>query len=135
MAVKINLMTIIALIALLFGVIAIGCYEGGIALNHPRHDYLNFYEAAIVISSFIALVSIILTAIDKPKALVGRIFMFFGLCSLLLVIGIILVIVYHARRDRAIGAFIASYIFGGLQLVTCLVATLTPCFFPSTDPK
>jgi len=131
MSVKINIMTIIAFVAVVMAIISLGCYEGGIAQGAKRHSYLDFFEASVVIGGVIALILMIVTILDKPEQLVGRVFIFFGLTSLLLIIGIILVIVHSAQNERAKDALIASYVFGAFELVALLAGVTAPFAFGS----
>ena len=39
-----------------------------------RHSYLDFFEASVIIGGIIALILMIITVLDKPEALVGRVF-------------------------------------------------------------
>ena len=55
-------------------VISLGCYEGGMSLGAKRHSYLDFFESAVVIGGVVSLIMLFITALEKPKQLLGRVY-------------------------------------------------------------
>jgi len=128
---KINIMTIICFIAVIFAVISLGCYEGGIDKegSQGRTSYHDFFESAVVIGGLISLIFLILTAIDKPKALAGRAYIFLGLCAILLLVAVVLVTVYAARNGRPHDIMIASYVFAAFEFAILMAGWLAPLIY------
>jgi len=126
-AFKINIMTIISILTLIMGIIALGCYEGS---NPMRHAYQDFYEAAVIIGIVFALVVLIIVLLDKPEAMVGRVYLMFGLASLILLVALILICILHSRDHTVIrepnDVLIASYVFGAFEFIGCIAGTIMP---------
>jgi len=134
--IKINVMSILAVLAIIFGAIALGLYEGDrsgedadvrdgskVALEHS----LNTYEAGICIGILISLIVLVITVCDKPDSLTGKTFLMFALAAIILLAGIICAIVVEASNDEAATALrIASYCLAGAELLILIIGAIAP---------
>jgi len=138
--IKINVMSILAVLAIIFGAIALGLYEADRATTEedaPRsldEGELNMYEAGICIGILISLIVLIVTVCDKPDSLTGKTFLMFALAAILLLAGVICMIVVeaqgenHGRKAEAeIGGLrIASYVLAGAELLILVIGAIAP---------
>jgi len=86
---KINVMSIVAIILMVAGVIAVALYEAGVgSLKRSNLHNENTYEAMLIIAIILALVVLIVTCMDVERV-TGKTFLIYALAALLLVIGII----------------------------------------------
>jgi len=87
---KINIMSIVAIIVMIAGVIAVALYEvaAGDTETEKRGDSYNAYEAMLIIAIILALVVLIVTCMDVER-ITGKTFLIYALAALLLLIGII----------------------------------------------
>jgi len=138
--IKINVMSILAVLAIIFGAIALGLYEADRAATEddvPRsldEGELNMYEAGICIGILISLIVLIVTVCDKPDSLTGKTFLMFALAAILLLAGVICMIVVEAqgenhgrKKDAEIsGLRIASYVLAGAELLILVIGAIAP---------
>jgi len=138
--IKINVMSILAVLAIIFGAIALGLYEADRATTEedaPRsldEGELNMYEAGICIGILISLIVLIVTVCDKPDSLTGKTFLMFALAAILLLAGVICMIVVEAqgenhgrKKDAEIsGLRIASYVLAGAELLILVIGAIAP---------
>jgi len=138
--IKINVMSILAVLAIIFGAIALGLYEADRATTEedaPRsldEGELNMYEAGICIGILISLIVLIVTVCDKPDSLTGKTFLMFALAAILLLAGVICMIVVEAqgenhgrKADAEIGGLrIASYVLAGAELLILVIGAIAP---------
>jgi len=138
--IKINVMSILAVLAIIFGAIALGLYEADRATTEedaPRsldEGELNMYEAGICIGILISLIVLIVTVCDKPDSLTGKTFLMFALAAILLLAGVICMIVVEAqgenhgrKKDAEIGGLrIASYVLAGAELLILVIGAIAP---------
>jgi len=139
--IKINVMSIIAVIAIIFGAIALGLYEADRASGSDDNldrsideAEMNMYEAGVCIGILIALIVLIVTVCDKPDSLTGKTFLMFALGAILLLAGVICMIVVeslgegHGRKkdSEASGLRIASYVLAGAELLMCVIGAIAP---------
>jgi len=138
--IKINVMSILAVLAIIFGAIALGLYEADRAATEedaPRsldEGELNMYEAGICIGILISLIVLIVTVCDKPDSLTGKTFLMFALAAILLLAGVICMIVVEAqgenhgrKADAEIGGLrIASYVLAGAELLILVIGAIAP---------
>lgn len=137
--IKINVMSILAVLAIIFGAIALGLYEAnradeGQKDRDPLENELNMYEAGICIGILISLIVLIITVCDKPDSLTGKTFLMFALAAILLLAGIICVIVVeaqggHGRKKADSGPAalrIASYVLAGAELLILIIGAIAP---------
>lgn len=138
--IKINVMSILAVLAIIFGAIALGLYEADRAATEedaPRsldEGELNMYEAGICIGILISLIVLIVTVCDKPDSLTGKTFLMFALAAILLLAGVICMIVVEAqgenhgrKADAEIGGLrIASYALAGAELLILVIGAIAP---------
>jgi len=138
--IKINVMSILAVLAIIFGAIALGLYEADRAATEedaPRsldEGELNMYEAGICIGILISLIVLIVTVCDKPDSLTGKTFLMFALAAILLLAGVICMIVVEAqgenhgrKADAEIsGLRIASYVLAGAELLILVIGAIAP---------
>jgi len=85
---KINIMSIVAIILMVAGVIAVALYEVVAPATDKRGDNYNAYEAMLIIAIILALVVLIVTCMDVER-ITGKTFLIYALAALLLLIGII----------------------------------------------
>jgi len=135
--IKINVMSILAVLAIIFGAIALGLYEGDRANEDPpakrdgsvvalEHE-LNTYEAGICIGILVSLIVLVITVCDKPDSLTGKTFLMFALAAIILLAGIICAIVVEASKDEAATALrIASYCLAGAELLILIIGAIAP---------
>jgi len=147
--IKINVMSILAVLAILFGAIALGLYEGdrgtfdedssasnstsAPSTREGEHE-LNMYEAGVVIGIVFSLLVLIITVCDKPDSLTGKTFLMFALAAILLLAGIICVIVVEAsegyegvgRKGDITALRIASYVLAGAELLILILGAIAP---------
>jgi len=136
--IKINVMSILAVLAIIFGAIALGLYEGDRAGEEEQRDgdpealehELNMYEAGVCIGILISLIVLVITVCDKPDSLTGKTFLMFALGAILLLAGIICAIVVEATKgeeDKAAGDLrIASYCLAGAELLILIIGAIAP---------
>jgi len=138
--IKINVMSILAVLAIIFGAIALGLYEGDRAGQDEARgkvleNELNMYEAGICIGILISLIVLVITVCDKPDSLTGKTFLMFALAAILLLAGIICVIVVEAtgsghgrpkEDDPPSGLRIASYVLAGAELLILIIGAIAP---------
>jgi len=141
--IKINVMSILAVLAIIFGAVALGLYEADRAANYdednaitrdPLENELNMYEAGVCIGILIALIVLIITVCDKPDSLTGKTFLMYALAAILLLAGIICIIVVEATGDGIgrkaetdpSGLRIASYVLGGAELLILIIGAIAP---------
>jgi len=133
---KINVMSIVAIVLIVTGIVALGCYEGPIRPHAYRSDTMNTYEAFIIIPIILAIVVLIVTCLDV-ESITGKTFLLYGLAALLLLIGIIIFgVVLHDMNSvgyiRNIGyvkapdAWIASIVFAALAFIAAAVGAVAP---------
>jgi len=77
--IKINVMSIIAVLAIIFGAVALGLYEADRAGQEEAREKtleneLNMYEAGICLGILISLIVLVITVCDKPDSLTGKTF-------------------------------------------------------------
>jgi len=138
--IKINVMSILAVLAIIFGAIALGLYEGDRANEDPpakrdgsvvalEHE-LNTYEAGICIGILVSLIVLVITVCDKPDSLTGKTFLMFALAAIILLAGIICAIVVEASKaeneDAATPLRIASYCLAGAELLILIIGAIAP---------
>lgn len=139
--IKINVMSILAVLAIIFGAIALGLYEAdrdsGSDDNLVRsidEGEMNMYEAGICIGILISLIVLIVTVCDKPDSLTGKTFLMFALAAILLLAGVICMIVVEAQGEahgrkantEASGLRIASYVLAGAELLILVIGAIAP---------
>jgi len=150
--IKINVMSILAVLAIIFGAIALGLYEADRADTEtngtkkngradPLENELNMYEAGICIGILISLIVLIITVCDKPESLTGKTFLMYALAAILLLAGLICAIVVEATEDgdtgrtakdsdgniiAASGLRIASYVLAGAELLILIIGAIAP---------
>jgi len=144
--IKINVMSILAVLAIIFGAIALGLYEAdraateedaprsldegelnmyeaGTEEDAPRsldEGELNMYEAGICIGILISLIVLIVTVCDKPDSLTGKTFLMFALAAILLLAGVICMIVVEAQGENH--GRKADAEIGGLRIASYVLA-------------
>jgi len=141
--IKINVMSILAVLAIIFGAIALGLYEAdrdsGEKNNEDRdigEAEINMYEAGICIGILVSLIVLIITVCDKPDSLTGKTFLMFALAAILLLAGVICMIVVeaqdsgHGRKPNQdsgpSGLRIASYVLAGAELIILIIGAIAP---------
>jgi len=147
--IKINVMSILAVLAIIFGAIALGLYEADRAdtdtngekdRSDPLENELNMYEAGICIGILISLIVLIITVCDKPESLTGKTFLMYALAAILLLAGLICAIVVEATEggdtgrtkkegDDIVGPSglrIASYVLAGAELLILIIGAIAP---------
>jgi len=148
--IKINVMSILAVLAIIFGAIALGLYEADRADTEtngtkdradPLENELNMYEAGICIGILISLIVLIITVCDKPESLTGKTFLMYALAAILLLAGLICAIVVEATEGgdtgrtakdsdgnivAASGLRIASYVLAGAELLILIIGAIAP---------
>jgi len=137
--IKINVMSILAVLAIIFGAIALGLYEADRAGDEEARgkvleNELNMYEAGVCIGILISLIVLVITVCDKPDSLTGKTFLMFALAAILLLAGIICVIVVEAtdeghgrKENEAISDLrIASYVLAGAELLILVIGAIAP---------
>jgi len=148
--IKINVMSILAVLAIIFGAIALGLYEADRADTEtngekdradPLENELNMYEAGICIGILISLIVLIITVCDKPESLTGKTFLMYALAAILLLAGLICAIVVEATEGGdtgraplkpgeevpgASGLRIASYVLAGAELLILIIGAIAP---------
>jgi len=139
--IKINVMSILAVLAIIFGAIALGLYEadrGSDDKNNKERgigeEEMNMYEAGICIGILISLIVLIITVCDKPDSLTGKTFLMFALAAILLLAGFICMIVVEAQGEdhgrvkdsEPSGLRIASYVLAGAELLILVIGAIAP---------
>jgi len=148
--IKINVMSILAVLAIIFGAIALGLYEADRAdtetngvkdRSDPLENELNMFEAGICIGILISLLVLIITVCDKPESLTGKTFLMYALAAILLLAGLICAIVVEATEGGdtgraakkegeevpgASGLRIASYVLAGAELLILIIGAIAP---------
>merc|ERR1711887_451886 len=135
--IKINVMSILAVLAIIFGAIALGLYEADRASGSEdnldrdiNESEMNMYEAGICLGLLFSLIVLIVTVCDKPDSLTGKTFLMFALAAILLLAGIICAIVVEATKgeeDKAAGDLrIASYCLAGAELLILIIGAIAP---------
>jgi len=148
--IKINVMSILAVLAIIFGAIALGLYEADRADTDTNgkkdraeklENELNMYEAGICIGILISLIVLIITVCDKPESLTGKTFLMYALAAILLLAGLICAIVVEATEDGDAGRTnkdadgnlvgpsglrIASYVLAGAELLILIIGAIAP---------
>jgi hypothetical protein len=139
--IKINVMSILAVLAIIFGAIALGLYEAdrdsGNDNNLDRdigEAEINMYEAGVCIGILVSLIVLIITVCDKPDSLTGKTFLMFALAAILLLAGVICMIVVeaqdlgHGRKQETApsGLRIASYVLAGAELIILIIGAIAP---------
>jgi len=146
---KINVMSIVAIILMVSGIIALGLYEApykGVTKGRSQIPRENTYEAFIIIPILLALVVLIVTCADIER-LKTKTFLIYALAAVMLLIGIIIfAVVLEERRSNiakaeAIGAgnttavkdaknvfnhWVASIVFAVVALVAAVAGTVAP---------
>lgn len=145
--IKINVMSILAVLAIIFGAIALGLYEadrGDAKRDDPLEHELNMYEAGIALGILISLLVLIITVCDKPDSLTGKTFLMYGIGAILLLAGMICMIVVEATSEGENGRLaanskdeysdnigdkplrIASYVLAGAELLVLILGAIAP---------
>jgi len=141
--IKINVMSILAVLAIIFGAIALGLYEadrGSEDKNNEDRDIgeaeINMYEAGVCIGILVSLIVLIITVCDKPDSLTGKTFLMFALAAILLLAGVICMIVVEAQDEGhgrkpdletgPSGLRIASYVLAGAELIILIIGAIAP---------
>jgi len=141
--IKINVMSILAVLAIIFGAIALGLYEAdrdsGNDNNLDRdigEAEINMYEAGVCIGILVSLIVLIITVCDKPDSLTGKTFLMFALAAILLLAGVICMIVVEAQdlghgrkpdlETGPSGLRIASYVLAGAELIILIIGAIAP---------
>jgi len=139
--IKINVMSILAVLAIIFGAIALGLYEADRASGSEdnldrdiNESEMNMYEAGICLGLLFSLIVLIVTVCDKPDSLTGKTFLMFALAAILLLAGIICMIVVEAQGEghgrkkdtEASGLRIASYVLAGAELLILVIGAIAP---------
>merc|ERR1712048_493402 len=122
--IKINVMSIIAVLAIIFGAVALGLYEADRAGQEEAREKtleneLNMYEAGICLGILISLT--------------GKTFLMFALAAILLLAGVICIIVVEATdeghghgKDGLSDLRIASYVLAGAELLMLIIGAIAP---------
>jgi len=128
---RINVMSIVAIVLSVAAIIAVACYES-VNGSGTRGNYENTYEAFLVIAIILALIVLIVTCMDV-ESVTGKTFLIYGLTAVLLLIGIILFgIVLHAIENNTLikrkipGEAIASIVFACVALLAAIAGTIAP---------
>jgi len=136
--IKINVMSIIAVLAIIFGAVALGLYEADRAGQEEAREKtleneLNMYEAGICLGILISLIVLVITVCDKPDSLTGKTFLMFALAAILLLAGVICIIVVEATdeghghgKDGLSDLRIASYVLAGAELLMLIIGAIAP---------
>jgi len=132
--IKINVMSILAVLAILFGAIALGLYEkdreGDDEKRETLEHSLNMYEAGVCIGILISLLVLIITVCDKPDSLTGKTFLMFALAAILLIAGIVCICVVEGSKGdddpKATGLRIGSYCLAGAELLILIFGAIAP---------
>jgi len=135
---KINVMSIVAIVIIVTGIISLGCYEGPFGGKSGRPDTYNTYEAFIIISILLAIVVLVVTCLDVASV-TGKTFLIFGLAALLLLIGIIIFGIELGKQNNTtvtIGnmrlrwstpnAWIASIVFAAFAFIAAVAGAIAP---------
>jgi len=136
---KINVMSIVAIVIIVTGIISLGCYEGPFGGKSGRPDTYNTYEAFIIISILLAIVVLVVTCLDVASV-TGKTFLIFGLVALLLLIGIIIFGIELGKRNNTtvnLGSFgsvrlstpeawIASIVFAAFAFIAAVAGAIAP---------
>jgi len=134
--IKINVMSILAVLAILFGAIALGLYEADRAPEEEQkkrekelENELNMYEAGVCLGILFSLLVLIITVCDKPDSLTGKTFLMYALAAILLIAGIACAIAIEAQAEEGQGASdlrIASYCLAGAELIILIIGAIAP---------
>jgi len=132
--IKINVMSILAVLAILFGAIALGLYEADRAGDEEKREKeleneLNMYEAGVCLGILFSLLVLIITVCDKPDSLTGKTFLMYALAAILLIAGIACAIAIEAQAEENQGASdlrIASYCLAGAELIILIIGAIAP---------
>jgi len=144
---KINVMSIVAIILMVSGIIALSLYEAplkGSMKGRSQSPRENTYEAFLIIPILLALVVLIVTCADIEK-LKTKTFLFYALAAVMLLIGIIIfaVVLEETRQsipniEKTLGAaaaaaaknifnhWVASIVFAVVALIAAIAGTVAP---------
>jgi len=126
---KINVMSILAIIVMVSGIIAVGLYEapyGG--QTGDRVADRNTYEAMIIIAILLALVVLVVTCADIEQVKT-KTFLIYALAALLLLIGIIVFGVYMGKHNWLTNTYnhwVASMVFACIALIASIAGAVAP---------
>jgi len=146
---KINVMSIVAIILMVSGIIALSLYEAplkGSTKGRSQSPRENTYEAFLIIPILLALVVLIVTCADIEQ-LKTKTFLIYALAAVMLLIGIIIfaVVLEDNRQNIAeiekvpkVGAaaaaalknvfnhWVASIVFAVVALIAAIAGTVAP---------
>jgi len=125
--IKINVMSIVAIILTISAIIAAALLE---AVGYKRSDYTNTYLAFLIIAIILALVVLIVTCVDL-ESVTGKTFLIYLLIAIMLLVGIILFGLYLDGRnskqvDFNANEHYASIVFAVIALVAAIAGTVAP---------
>jgi len=122
---KINVMSIVAIVLSIAAIIAIACYESAAPEIKLRGDHANTYEAFLVIAVILALIVLIVTCMDV-ESVTGKTFLIYGLTAVLLLIGVILFGIHLDTWSKIPAAYVASIVFAIVALLAAVGGTIAP---------
>jgi len=130
---KINVMSILAIVVMVTCVVAVGLYESlvGSANRSGAHEQ-NTYEAFLIISILLALVVLVVTCMDIEQVKT-KTFLIYALAAILLLIGIGVFGNLLRKLDtvtlnfaETFSKWIASIVFAALALIASIAGAVAP---------
>jgi len=120
---------IAAIILIVTGAIAVGCYEARLEVGSKRPSTWDIYEAFIIIPIIFGIIVLLVTCLEKLEKFRVVTFLIYKLAAILLFTGIF----KFAGELGEIGIWvnvpgewIASIVFAGLALIAAIVGTVAP---------
>lgn len=134
--IKINVMSIVAIILTIAGIIAVALYEvQAPKVGSYREPECDTYEAMVIIAIILAIVVLIVTCLDV-ESVTGKTFLIYGISAVLLLIGVI-VFGYYLGNTRWVNSisgktvdaparYVASIVFACIAMVSAIAGAVAP---------